>query len=94
MAGYAGDELPFVSVVLAAYNEEKVITRTLDVLRRKRLPASRFEVIAVNDGSTDATLAILRDYEWARLKVVNQPNSGKSSAINNGISHADADARR
>ena len=83
------DKLPFVSVILAAYNEEEVITRTLDVLRQSDYPASRFEVIAVNDGSTDATLAMLRDYEWDRLKVVNQPNSGKSSAINNGIRHAD-----
>ena len=82
-------KLPFVSVVLAAYNEEKVITRTLDVLRESDYPAEKFEVVAVNDGSTDATLEILRAYEWDRLTVVDQPNSGKSSAINNGINHAD-----
>ena len=82
-------KLPFVSVVLAAYNEEKVITRTLDVLRESDYPAEKFEVVAVNDGSNDHTLKILRAYEWDRLTVVDQPNSGKSSAINNGINHAD-----
>ena len=86
------DELPYVSVVLAAYNEEKVIRRTLDVLRESEYPATKLEVIAVNDGSTDSTLALLRDYEWAQLKVVDQLNSGKSSALNNGINHASAES--
>ena len=86
------EELPFVSVVLAAYNEEKVIARTLDVMRESDYPASRFEVVAVNDGSSDRTLEILRGYDWPQLRVVDQPNSGKSSAINNGVNHADPEA--
>ena len=53
------DELPFVSAVLAAYNEEKVITSTLDALRDSSYPTAKFEVIAVNDGSKDRTLEIL-----------------------------------
>jgi biofilm PGA synthesis N-glycosyltransferase PgaC len=82
--------LPFVSVVLAAYNEEAVISRTLTELWRSDYPASRFEVIAVNDGSTDNTLQIMRYYarHWPQLQVISQPNSGKSSALNNGINHA------
>ena len=83
------DKLPFVSVVLAAYNEEKVITRTLDVLRESDYPADKFEVVAVNDGSSDKTLEILRLRPVGPAAVVNQLNSGKSSAINNGINHAD-----
>ena len=85
-----GSKLPFVSVVLAAYNEEKVIRRTLCELRRSDYPPERFEVIAVNDGSSDSTSAVLHEYarEWSRLGVVDQNNSGKSSAINNGINHA------
>lgn len=83
------DELPFVSVTIAAYNEAKVVSRTLDALRASDYPASRFEVIAVNDGSTDDTLAVLNDYDWSRLRVVNQPNGGKSSALNNAARRAD-----
>jgi biofilm PGA synthesis N-glycosyltransferase PgaC len=91
---YPDEELPFVSVVLAAYNEQAVIQRTLDQLRRSDYPSSQFEVVAVNDGSTDRTLEILRDYasRWRQLRVISQPNSGKSSALNNGVNHARAEA--
>jgi len=85
-------QLPRVSVVLAAYNEEKVIRRTISQLRRCDYPRERLEVVAVNDGSADGTLQILRECEreWPQLRVVDQPNSGKSSAINNGINHAES----
>jgi biofilm PGA synthesis N-glycosyltransferase PgaC len=91
---YPDEKLPFVSVVLAAYNEEKVIRRTLCELRRSDYPQSKFEVIAVNDGSKDRTSSILEDCarEWPQLRVINQENTGKSSAINNGINHARGDS--
>ncbi|OCB10713.1 polysaccharide deacetylase [Mycolicibacterium porcinum] len=84
--------LPYVSVVLAAYNEANVIARTVAVLRDSDYPASRYEVVAVDDGSTDNTAEILDicALEWSRLTVVHQENSGKSSALNNGINHTAA----
>ena len=82
-------EWPFVSVTLAAYNEDKVIARTLDALRASDYPASRLEVIAVNDGSTDTTLDILNNYDWPQLRVLDQPNGGKSTALNNAAKRAD-----
>jgi biofilm PGA synthesis N-glycosyltransferase PgaC len=84
-----GDEdLPFVSVVLPVYNEEAVVTKTLDALKASDYPA--FEVVAVNDGSTDSTLAILQEYarSWPQLRVVHQQNGGKSAASNNAIAHS------
>jgi hypothetical protein len=76
--------------VLAAYNEAAVIPRALADLRRSYYPASRLEVIAVNDGSTDEILQIMRNYarDWPQLRVISQPPSGKSSALNNGIDRA------
>jgi cellulose synthase/poly-beta-1,6-N-acetylglucosamine synthase-like glycosyltransferase/peptidoglycan/xylan/chitin deacetylase (PgdA/CDA1 family) len=87
---YPEENLPLVSVVLAAYNEEKVIRRTLAELRCSDYPQSKFEVIAVDDGSKDRTLSILEDCarEWPQLRVISQGNSGKSSAINNGVNNA------
>jgi biofilm PGA synthesis N-glycosyltransferase PgaC len=87
-------ELPQVSVVLAAYNEAKVIERTLSVLRESEYPQDKWEVVAVDDGSKDDTAAILERCarEWSHLRVVCQPNSGKSSALNNGINHAHPDS--
>jgi cellulose synthase/poly-beta-1,6-N-acetylglucosamine synthase-like glycosyltransferase/peptidoglycan/xylan/chitin deacetylase (PgdA/CDA1 family) len=84
------DKLPFVTVVVPAYNEEEVICKTLAQLRRSDYPATKLEVIAVNDGSTDSTMDTLEDCadEWPQLRIVSQDNCGKPSALNNGISRA------
>lgn len=76
---------PFVSVVLPVFNEELVVAKTLDALRASDYPL--MEVVAVNDGSTDGTLAVLTEYAktWPQLRVINQPNGGKSVASNHGI---------
>lgn len=78
-------ELPLVTVVLPVFNEEPVVARTLDSLRASDYP--NLEVVAVNDGSTDNTLQILEEYAltWPSLRVVTQPNGGKSMASNHGI---------
>lgn len=82
------DELPFVSVILPVFNEEPVVRRTLETLQRSDYP--NFEVIAVDDGSTDRTLRIMRDFAgtWSRLRVITQQNGGKSVASNHGIEEA------
>jgi cellulose synthase/poly-beta-1,6-N-acetylglucosamine synthase-like glycosyltransferase/peptidoglycan/xylan/chitin deacetylase (PgdA/CDA1 family) len=81
-------ELPLVSVILPVFNEEPVVERTLGALRSSDYPA--LEVIAVDDGSTDRTLEILRAYAdtWPQLRVLTQSNGGKSIASNQGILHA------
>ena len=82
------EEWPFVSVVLPVFNEELVVARTLDALRASDYP--RMEVVVVNDGSTDGTLAVLSDYArtWPQLRVIDQPNGGKSAASNHGINQS------
>ncbi|KAE8764471.1 glycosyltransferase [Georgenia thermotolerans] len=79
---------PFVSVVLPVFNEEPVVAKTLAALRASDYPA--FEVIVVNDGSTDNTLQVLREAasDWPQLRVVDQPNAGKSAASNHGFALA------
>ena len=78
-------DLPLVSVILPVFNEEPVVERTLAALAASDYP--NLEVIAVDDGSTDNTLAIMRDYaaRWPALRVLTQPNGGKSIASNHGI---------
>ncbi|MGQ1797885.1 bifunctional polysaccharide deacetylase/glycosyltransferase family 2 protein [Kocuria oceani] len=82
---FPDEELPLVTVVLPVFNEEPVVSRTLDALRTSDYPA--LEVVAVDDGSTDGTLRILQDYarDWPQLKVLTQENGGKSVASNQGI---------
>jgi poly-beta-1,6 N-acetyl-D-glucosamine synthase len=82
------NDWPFVSVVLPVFNEELVVARTLDALRASDYP--RMEVVAINDGSTDGTLAVLTDYarKWSNLRVIDQLNGGKPAASNNGIAQS------
>lgn len=75
--------LPPVCVVIPAYNEEK----TIESCARSILRSSHqdFYVVVVDDGSTDATGAILDSMGDSRLKVVHQNNMGKAHALNSGI---------
>ena len=79
---------PPVSVVIAAYNEEKVIVRTVESILRNGYDDS--ELVIVDDGSTDATLEVLRREFGDRpnVRILAQPNGGKSAALNNAIAHA------
>ena len=77
-----------VSVVIPIYNQEHYLRACLDSLWKQTF--MRFEVLAVNDGSTDASAAIVREYEHrdSRFHLIDKPNGGVSSARNAGIAHA------
>lgn len=79
---------PVVSVIIAAYNAEKYILRCLDSLSAQTL--KDFEVIIVDDGSTDATPAMVDDYaaKDARFRVIHKPNGGVASARQAGLEAA------
>lgn len=76
------DRLPFVSVLVPAHNEEVVIARSVAAMLRLDYP--HFEVIVVDDGSTDGTLAALEPLmQDTRLRCVHKPvNEGKAMALN------------
>jgi cellulose synthase/poly-beta-1,6-N-acetylglucosamine synthase-like glycosyltransferase len=73
---------PFVSIIIPAYNEEKVIARTIESAIATDYP--RKEIIAIDDGSTDRTLRILETYK-PRIKVIHKENGGKFTALNYGL---------
>ena len=79
---------PPVSVIIAAHNEEKVIQKTVAALLGSDYP--NFEVIVVDDGSTDGTWAILRS-EFGKdptVRILAQAKSGKATALNRAIAKA------
>ena len=73
-----------ISVVLPVFNGERFLAETLDSLRRQTLPAA--EVIAVNDGSTDGSAALLAAYP--EIHVATQVNAGCAVARNRGAALA------
>jgi cellulose synthase/poly-beta-1,6-N-acetylglucosamine synthase-like glycosyltransferase/peptidoglycan/xylan/chitin deacetylase (PgdA/CDA1 family) len=79
------------SVVLAAFNEEPVIARTLRSILTSDYPI--LEVIVVDDGSTDGTADEVRTVmaQDPRVVLLRQPNTGKAHALNNGVENAKGD---
>lgn len=77
-----------VSVIIPMYNAEKYLRECLDLLLRQTLKS--IEIICVNDGSTDNTGTILREYAAKddRVQVLNQENQGAGIARNNGMKAA------
>lgn len=77
-----------LSIIIPAYNVEKFLPKCLDSILRQE--CEDFEVIVVNDGSTDGTLSLLEEYArtYSNLKVVSQENQGMSTARNRGLEEA------
>ena len=71
-----------VSIVIPVYNAKNYLTECIDSALDQTY--SDIEVIAVNDGSTDNSLDILKKYK-DRIKIINKENGGTSSALNAGI---------
>jgi len=79
---------PAISVIIPVYNGEKWITNTLKNLSKQSF--RDFEVIIINDGSTDKTKSLVEVFckEDQRFEFFNKPNGGVSSARNMGIAKA------
>jgi Glycosyl transferase family 2/N-terminal domain of galactosyltransferase len=68
---------PMISVVVPAYNRSALLARTLETLRRQRLPAADFEVIVADDGSSDDTEQVARSFaDRLRLRYWFQEDQG------------------
>lgn len=78
--------MPKVSVVIPAYNAQSTITETINSVLEQSF--SDFELIIINDGSTDNTLQLINQIKDSRLQVYSYPNGGLPMARNRGINHA------
>ncbi len=81
-----------VAVIVAAYNEEKVIEKTIRSLLASSYAGS-LEIVVVDDGSKDNTVGVVEmlSKESPRILLVRQENAGKSAALNAGIRHTAAE---
>lgn len=78
--------MPTISIIIPAYNVERTILETIESVQQQTF--SNFEIIVINDGSTDQTLEVLKNVQDERLKVFSYENGGVSVARNRGISYA------
>lgn len=81
---------PLVSVIVAAFNAEKYIGRCLRSLLHQSLPQNSYEIIVINDGSTDRTPYALELFHDAIHTVTHDKNLGLPASVNKGILAAKA----
>jgi len=77
--------LGLISVVVPAYNAREAIAECLEALLHQTVPRDRYEVIVVDDGSSDGTAEVVRPYG---VKLLQQANQGPAAARNLGVAHA------
>ena len=83
-----------LSVVLTVYNKEQFLRRAFEsLLNQTEVNVDDYEILVVNDGSTDGSSDIINEFEEkdARIRVLTQKNQGLSMARNNGTDAAKGD---
>lgn len=86
------DEYPSLSLIIPAYNEESTIQMTIESALQVDYPREKYEIIVVNDGSTDSTLEKAREYEDNPLvEIIDKENGGKGSALNKGVKESNSE---
>lgn len=79
-------KIPFVSVIIPAFNEERGIAGTLESALKLDYPKDKLEIIVVDDGSKDDTYKIASKFKSKRVKVYRfEKNQGKGAAMNYAI---------
>lgn len=86
-----GEKNPVISVIVPSFNEEKHIARCLDSILNQTF--TDFEVLCVDDNSTDSTFDIIKEYSLkdSRIKPLKNPGKGVSSARNFGLENSCGD---
>lgn len=79
-----------LSIIIPMYNASQHIERCINSIYHQGLNVNEFEVIVINDGSTDNSLEIVKDYftSYKNIRFFSQKNSGQGAARNLGIKHA------
>ncbi|MDQ3846299.1 MAG: glycosyltransferase family 2 protein, partial [Bacteroidota bacterium] len=78
-----------LSVIMPAYNAEKYISEAITSVLEQSFAA--FELIIINDGSTDKTKQIIKSFNDERIVLINQENQGLAATLNKGLAQAKAE---
>lgn len=80
---------PFISVVIPLYNKEKSIAQSLKSVLDQTY--TNFEIVVVDDGSTDKSVEVVKDIGDDRIQLLGQSNAGPSKARNTGVKNSKGD---
>lgn len=83
--------MKFISIIIPIFNESKTIREILAILSKFVIPEWQKEIVIVDDGSTDGTREILKEYENIHKIIYHSKNIGKGSAVQTGLIHATGD---
>ena len=82
-ADAAQESLPSLALVICALNEEKIIRQKMENCLALRYPQGKLRIVVISDGSTDATAAIVREYQDKGIELIDQPRRrGKIANLN------------
>lgn len=83
---------PTVTVIIPAYNEEKTLTGTVESVLKLDYPKDKLKIIIVDDGSTDKTAKIGKEYaKQPNITFYTKPNGGKHTALNLALTKCETD---
>ena len=81
---------PVISVIVAAHNQERYISRCLRSLLAQSIAREKFEIVVINDGSTDHTPSVLEEFVDEIVLITNEINIGLPASLNKAIRRARA----
>jgi glycosyltransferase involved in cell wall biosynthesis len=82
---------PYVSVIIPTYNRKEILLKCLTSLESQSYPLDRFEIIVVDDGSSDGTIQLIEEYSKKskiKIKIIAQENAGPGLARNLGVQNS------
>lgn len=85
---FTSPQVPLISVIIPAYNQARYVSQSLQSVLNQTYP--NFELIVVDDGSTDETPQIIARVQDPRVRVIRQANAGLSAARNTGLRESSA----
>ncbi|MEO6522702.1 MAG: glycosyltransferase [Mucilaginibacter sp.] len=80
---------PVITVLMPAYNAARYIAEAIESVLLQTF--ANFELLIVNDGSTDATVDVIKSFNDTRIVLINRNNGGVAKALNTGLEYARAD---
>lgn len=82
---------PTFSVIIPAHNEENTVINSVNSVANNNYPKNKLQIVVIDDGSTDKTVTLLKEYAKlnpkTNLKILTQKNAGKAHALNNAMAN-------